>query len=208
MSSQSNPSDSAAAPVQPGTDSSATSSSSAGGGFGVFVLVIALVLCAGIGFSTLMKQGVKQQEGGAWHGGAQAGAELPPVEAAGWINSEGVSPEELKGNVVVLHGWFVDCPYCWREAPELVELHEKFSGQGVKFVGLTHESGEMIPRIEGFVEENKITWPQGYGALDTLLALNAEYFPVVWVVGRDGRIFWSTDGQGSLEEAIRLALAG
>ena len=45
------------------------------------------------------------------------------------------------GKVVVVQGWLYDCPYCWREAPEIVRLHQKF-GDRVSFVGLSSDLAE------------------------------------------------------------------
>ena len=174
-----------------------------GGGFVAFALTAVLVLAAAVVFSSLMRQG-----GGQDRGGLEAGKPLPAIEATGWVNSEtGVSNADLQGSVVVVHGWFVGCPYCWQEAPELVELHQKYSGDGVKFLGLTHEEGEVLPDIHKFVEQNEISWPQAYGARNTLIALGAEYFPIVWVIDREGRIVWNRDAGGTLDEAIQAALA-
>ena len=114
------------------------------------------------------------------------------------------------GKVIVVHGWFYNCPYCWKEAPEIAELHRKY-GDRVAFVGLTTDAAEDLDRIKEFVAEGRMTYPVGYGydaAVTLMRGFEATAFPVVWVVGPDGTVVWnrSLAGDQSLEEAIQAAL--
>ena len=61
--------------------------------------------------------------------------------------------------------------------------------------------------MKEFLSDTKITWPCGYGADDTLTALETRIIPQVWVVGTDGKIRWNLDDSGSLEAAIEDALS-
>ena len=36
---------------------------------------------------------------------------------------------------------------------------------------------------------------------------DGPYFPATWVIGADGKIAWNRDSAGSLEDAIKEALA-
>ena len=139
-------------------------------------------------------------------GGLVPGREAPPIAATGWVNGE---PEPTAGRVTVVHGWFLACPFCWQEAPSVAALHREFASQGVTFVALTPDEADALPAIEGFVEKNGLEYPVGYGAIETLAGFEAQYFPAVWVVGKDGRVVWNKamERRTSLEEAIRAALA-
>lgn len=138
-------------------------------------------------------------------GGVPAGTPLPEIQAAGWVNG---SPPDLQGQVVVVYAWATWCLPCYREAPELLQTYRKFrdAGDEVVFIGLTAESPPMRPRIEEYVAELGIEWPVGYGADQSLLDLQAEYLPSVWVADRRGEIIWNYDSPGTLESAIRRAL--
>lgn len=141
--------------------------------------------------------------------GLAPGKPAPAIAAETWINGE---PPSLDGKVVVLQGWFYDCPYCWKEAPELAELHRKYADQ-VEFVGLSTDRAEDAAKVEEFVSTNKLKYPIGYGynaAYTLMRGFEAQAFPAVWVIGRDGTIRWnrSLEAKQSLEEAIRSALAG
>ncbi|MBR9803668.1 TlpA family protein disulfide reductase [bacterium] len=136
-------------------------------------------------------------------GGLDAGEPLPAVTAAGWVNGE---PPDLKGKVVVVDAWATWCGPCRQAAPEMVRLHEKFAGDDVVFIGLTQEGEESVPAIESFVESAGITWPNGYGATETLTALDVTYIPAVWVVDRNGKIVWNFESSGTMENAIADAV--
>ena len=61
--------------------------------------------------------------------------------------------------------------------------------------------------VERFLKETGITWPNAYGAIETLSALGVTSIPRVFVIGRDGRVAWSDRLGGSLIQAIENALA-
>lgn len=135
-----------------------------------------------------------------------AGDPLPPLVAAGWLNSEPPPREELAGKVVVVDAWFAGCVYCRKTAPELVALHAKYKDRGVVFIGLTPDDKELLDASRKYLEDFSITWPNGYGALQTLDRLNVAGYPSTFVVSREGRIVWDYNSPGTLGEAIELAL--
>ncbi len=140
-------------------------------------------------------------------GGLGPGNPLPPIHAEGWLNGPGVTSESLKGKVVVVDAWAYWCGPCLAEAPHLVSAYDEFHPRGVVFVGLTGDHASDESDMKGFLEKAKVAWPCGYGANETLVALETQYIPQVWVVGADGKIRWNTDVPGSLEDAIEEALA-
>ncbi len=166
---------------------------------GAFFVLVALV--AAVGLSSF---GPERRNPAV--GGLEVGRMAPPIEAAGWVNGE---PEDLAGRVTVVDGWFYGCPHCWTQAPELAALHRKYAGRGVAFVGLSTDPPEAIDEVKEFVEKNGLDYPNGYGAIPTLARFEAQYFPAVWVIGKDGKIVWNRAAADSesLEDAIRRALA-
>lgn len=166
-------------------------------------LLLLLVLLAAVGAYYFVTPGGGMDPAMA---GLAVGRLAPAIHAEGWVNGE---PPSLDGKVTVVQGWFYDCPYCWKEAPELASLYDKY-GDRVAFVGLTFEPPQTKPQVEEFVSKNKLKYPVGYGAMETLREFEANAFPVVWVLGPDGKVVWnrSLEGKQSLEEAIEAALKG
>ncbi|MGQ0635837.1 MAG: TlpA family protein disulfide reductase [Planctomycetaceae bacterium] len=136
--------------------------------------------------------------------GLEVGQPAPPLIAEGWVN--GQPPANLTGKVVVVENWAYWCGPCRRKAPYLVALHRRFEKQGVVFVGLTPDEGDDLSKIRAFIDTYGITWPNGYGAADTLDSFRAEVLPLAWVIGVDGKVVWNQDSGTSLESGIKQAL--
>lgn len=141
--------------------------------------------------------------------GLPPGNPAPQIAAQGWINGAAPGPDDLRGQVIVVDAWATWCGPCREAAPDLVDLHAKYKDRGVVFIGLTDEGPESLTAIRGFLNDTGITWLNGYGAGETLLALEAYAIPNTWVIGRDGKIVWSGHplDRRPLEEAIEKALA-
>lgn len=142
--------------------------------------------------------------------GLKLGQPMPPLTGvAGWFNGDGPTEDELRGEVVFVNAWFLNCPYCHKGMPDLVQLYNQYHGQGVRFVGLTFDDGDDVKNVQRFLEKYNVEWPNAYGAREALEAFQIEYFPGYWVIGRDGKVVWNKSLQGKvpLTSAIEDALA-
>ncbi len=135
-----------------------------------------------------------------------SGRTAPPIRADGWINGDPPTPESLANRVVLVEAWATWCGPCLRETPHLVELHRRFADRGVIFIGLTSENKSSLPRITQFLKATGITWLNGWGANETLNALETEFLPSSYVIGANGQIVWDSSSRGTVEEALELAL--
>jgi peroxiredoxin len=52
------------------------------------------------------------------------------------IKGEKITPESLKGKVVMVNFWATSCTTCVAEMPEMVETYNKYKGQGLEFVAV------------------------------------------------------------------------
>lgn len=92
-------------------------------------------------------------------------------------------------------------------ASGLVQTYEKYSPQGVVFIGLTPEGSADRKDIDAFLAKYRITWPNGYAANKTLSDLGVSGFPTLFVVDADGTIVWNDELGGNLTDALDQALA-
>lgn len=52
------------------------------------------------------------------------------------INGETITPESLRGKVVMVNFWATSCETCVREMPQMVETYNKYKAQGLEFVAV------------------------------------------------------------------------
>lgn len=168
----------------------------AGRSFGFALIVVAF---AAIGFAMLIRQGSPPKNYGV--------RPAPPIRAAGWLNGKEPTSADLRGKVIVVDAWAYWCDVCRAKAPQLVKLHQTYRDRGVVFLGLTPEGNDVAAKNKKFLDDVKFTWPSGYGATQTLTALNSEVLPKIWVIDRKNTIIWETPASEPIETAIERALA-
>jgi len=130
------------------------------------------------------------------------GRPAPDLKVEGWLNGPGPTPDDLAGKIVVIDAWAYWCGYCKVDAPHLIQLYEKYKDRGVVFVGLTNEDSSSLDLSRAYLEETGITWPQGYGAGETLEELESRGYPDLFVIDRDGRLAWDMTSRESIEEVL------
>jgi thiol-disulfide isomerase/thioredoxin len=108
------------------------------------------------------------------------------------INGTKFNQKDLVGKVVVLNFWFINCPPCRREMPELNELVEHYKTEkDVVFIAVALD---MRYVIQEFLKTN----PFNYNIIDNGRYIAGKYginlFPTHVVVDRQGRILFHTSG--------------
>lgn len=75
-------------------------------------------------------------------GRALVGTPAPEWRGLEWLQGGPLTLDELRGQVVLLRFWLVDCPFCRRTAPALVGLHERYGDRGLVVVGIHHPKSD------------------------------------------------------------------
>ena len=131
----------------------------------------------------------------------------------GWLNSEPLTLEELRGRVVLIDFWTYSCINCVRTLPWLRDWHRRYEDAGLTVVGV-HSPEFAFERVEANVRENArklgVAWPI---ALDnefaTWGAWHNQYWPAKYLIDRKGHVRYFHFGEGDYaetEEAIRSLL--
>jgi cytochrome c biogenesis protein CcdA/thiol-disulfide isomerase/thioredoxin len=126
----------------------------------------------------------------------------------GWINSEPLTMQALRGKVVVIDFWTYSCINCLRTLPHVTAWYEAYRDEGLVIVGV-HTPEFAFERESGnvrrAVREHGITYPV---ALDpdygTWQAWLNRYWPAKYFVDRRGRIRYAHFGEGAYEESERV----
>ena len=123
------------------------------------------------------------------------GSKAPPFTAEGaqaWINSEPITWDDLRGNVVLLDFWTFECWNCYLSFPWLNDLEQRYAKDGLHVIGIhtpEFEHEKDVVRVKDKVKEFGLRHPV---MLDNDFrywrALNNRYWPAFYLVDKDGRI--------------------
>lgn len=147
---------------------------------------------------------------------ARSKADDPPVEgqlpslngAVAWLNSPPLSPQQLRGKVVLVDFWTYSCINCLRTLPYVKSWYQRYRDQGLVVIGV-HSPEFAFEKDEGNVKralhDLGITYPV---ALDNNLsiwqAFNNQYWPADYFIDAQGRIRGHHFGEGDYAGAERL----
>ena len=80
------------------------------------------------------------------------------ISSAKHIFGPEVTQDDLKGKVVFLEYWGINCPPCRASFPHLVELQQKYAKTG-KFTVLASHRQDFSNEVKPFLSKNKVTFP-------------------------------------------------
>ena len=144
-----------------------------------------------------------------------------PAFALEDLSGKKVSLDSYKGKAVLINFWATWCGPCKIETPWLVELRNKYAGQGFEILGISTEGDDLNKddkagwakdkaAIAKFVAQEKVLYPilvdgdslsQAYGGLDAM--------PTSFFVDRKGTVVAAQMGltsESDIESNIKKAL--
>src|SRR5437870_1123686 len=144
-----------------------------------------------------------------------AEATLPPFTGAtAWLNSEPLTPEGLRGKVVVADFCTYTCINWLRSLPYVRAWDERYRGEGLVTIGIhTPEFSfeRNLDNVRPALDEMRVTYPvvvdNEYGVWN---AFANHYWPALYFVDAEGRIRHHRFGEGDYERSeivIRQLLA-
>lgn len=131
------------------------------------------------------------------------GTAAPEWKGIQWIQGGPLTIASLKGKVVLLRFWLLDCPYCQRTAPALRELYSKYRDQGLVVVGLHHPKSEEVRDVARVADAaKKLGFDFPIGQDDSWSTIRAygvgshfeRFTSVSFLIDRDGIIRFVHDG--------------
>ena len=126
---------------------------------------------------------------------------LPSFEgAARWLNSDPLTPEGLRGHVVVIDFWTYTCVNWLRTAPYIRAWAAKYRDDGLRVIGVhTPEFGfehgiENVTAAVGWFDvDYPVSVDNDYGVWR---AFAKHYWPALYLADTDGRIRYHHFGEG------------
>lgn len=94
---------------------------------------------------------------------------------------------DLRGSVVLLNFWGVNCPYCVKEMPYLQKVYDDLSSRGLVILGI--DTGDPEKAVRNFVTTKNIGFPI---VLDPKVyastLYDARYLPTTVIIDKTGNI--------------------
>ena len=134
---------------------------------------------------------------------------LPGFDGAtGWLNSEPLTAEGLRGQVVLVDFWTYTCINWLRTLGYVRAWFEKYADQGLVVVGVHTPEFPFehdIANVREAAKEMRVEYPI---ALDSDYAVwrafGNHYWPAVYIADAEGRIRHHHFGEGGYEECERI----
>lgn len=116
----------------------------------------------------------------------------PELDASeGWnLPFTPFSLRALRGRLVVLELFRVDCPHCQASVARLHAIQAARFDAGVRVVGACRQPAE---RIAAYVRDFRVTFPVVRVSSELMEDYEIAGYPAVFVVGGDGLVLWSGD---------------
>ena len=135
--------------------------------------------------------------------------EIPSFAGATlWLNSPPLTPQSLRGKVVMVDFWTYSCINCLRALPYVESWYEKYKDHGLVVIGVhaPEFAFEKDPNnVRRAVADLKITYPV---ALDNDYAIwqafNNQYWPAHYFIDATGRIRAHHFGEGNYDESEQI----
>ena len=126
---------------------------------------------------------------------------LPPFEGAtGWLNSEPLTPEGLRGRVLAVQFWTYTCVNWLRTLPYVREWAAKYQDQGLTVIGVhTPEFGfeRNVDNVIAAARDMRVDYPIALDSNYAVWRAFANHFwPAIYLADVEGRIRHHHFGEG------------
>lgn len=110
----------------------------------------------------------------------------------------------VRGHAVVVEFWASWCPFCRRQNPHLQALWDARRASGLRMLTFSIDRDAALARA--YVAEHRYSFPVAMASAQSERWFGArEGLPMLYVVGRDGRIAFAEAGEMFPEDIAALA---
>jgi thiol-disulfide isomerase/thioredoxin len=124
------------------------------------------------------------------------------------LDGTNISLDAYRGKVVLVDFWATWCPPCIVELPNVLAAYQKYHDKGFEIIGISLDKDKA--RLEDFLEENGMDWPQYFDGKGWDNELSNKYgvnsIPTTYLLGPDGGIIARDLHGDELEKAVGKAL--
>jgi peroxiredoxin len=124
------------------------------------------------------------------------------------INGKDIGLADFKGKVVLIDFWATWCAPCRAEMPNVKKVYADFHAKGFEIIGISMDNSRSA--LDGYLEEQKMTWPQIYDGKGWQAELGQLYavssIPATFLIDREGKIRYKNLRGDELGEAVARLL--
>jgi len=128
--------------------------------------------------------------------------------ATDWLNSPPLTPELLKGKVVLIDFWTYSCINCLRTIPYIRAWAEKYKEQGLVVIGVHSPEfafEKNVDNVRKAVADLKIQYPVAIDSNQAIWrAFQNEYWPAHYFIDGRGNIRHHQFGESGKEQSERV----
>ena len=128
--------------------------------------------------------------------------------ATEWLNSERLSPAELRGRVIVINFWTLTCINWLRQEPYVRAWWQAYRGDGLVVIGIHTPEFSFEHEIDGVrqaTRERGIDYPVAVdNDYEIWTAFDNHYWPALYFVDAEGAIRDHHFGEGRCEQSERV----
>jgi thiol-disulfide isomerase/thioredoxin len=124
--------------------------------------------------------------------------------ATRWYNSAPLTPEALRGKVVLVEFWTRECINCLHVLPHTKALYEKYAKDGLVVVGVhtpEYDEEHDPAQLQSAIHQLQITWPV---AMDNDYriwnAYGNRFWPAIYLIDQNGHVVYTSIGEGNYDE--------
>ena len=134
---------------------------------------------------------------------------MPPLTGAtGWLNSEPLSSDGLRGRVTLVDFWTYTCINWLRTVPYVRAWAEKYKPHGLVVIGVHSPEFAFekdVGNVRRAVKDMGLTYPIAIDSDHGIWrAFENQYWPAIYVVDARGQIRYHQFGEGSYDQAERV----
>ena len=121
-----------------------------------------------------------------------------------WLNSEPLTMEGLRGEVVLIDFWTYTCVNCVRTMPYLRDWNEKYADRGLTMIGVhtpEFDFEKITENVAAANEELGVVWPVAQdNNFRTWRSYNNRFWPAKYLIDANGVVRYTHFGEGEYDE--------
>jgi thiol-disulfide isomerase/thioredoxin len=134
----------------------------------------------------------------------RAATSLPVLKAERWVNSAPLTPEALRGKVVLVDVWEYTCINWIRTAPYIKAWHRDYASLGLVVIGAhapEFEFGKQAKHIDRGIRDHELTYPIAIdNDFSIWRALGNNVWPAKYLFDGQGKLVRRWVGEGQYDE--------